>query len=326
MQEALVLLIGVALAALTREIFRRAWCAAPTIRGWIRLSELRAAFAGCFFFLVAIAVGLSYTGQHREATYVAWYGLAGLALGGALVSTVLIGRARTASHKPVPPAERQPELTTITHRNEIREIFNRGAGLVQIGLPYQWGDELRRSIAAAHYPGLVEEINTWSEMAESPRMARQDLRSRLKVELESLALEDNFDIAAIVEGFAVYTEYRSAAGHLSDAVELKQLWEVYRPTHGPADGAHIRGFRDVAIFVDNSIADPAYTQIAMGMIDRVKPVFDAAQGWPEATAIADAQRVLDDYDTSPLLQKIRKVTVRERIATSPGCPVCGEVG
>jgi hypothetical protein len=330
MAEFAFVIIGAVLAVAGGEVARRGWAAAPTIRGWIRLSEIRAACAGCFFFFAAIAVGLSYTGHHHTATYVTWYILAATALAGVLVATALVGRSRSGSGPQASAAStsppQEPELTSLAHRDEIREILNRCAGVIQVHFAYTWGDELRRSIVAAHYPDIVRQIDDWNETARRPRAARQALRDRLSNELELLALEDNFAVKVIVEGFAVYTEHRADKGQLADQIERAQLWEVFRPERGPADGAHVRGFRDIAILVDNSIQDPPYTDIAIGMIDRVMPVFNAAQQWPEASAITDAQRAMDAYDKAPVLDEIRRITMRERIAAVAGCPVCGEIG
>jgi hypothetical protein len=78
--------------------------------------------------------------------------------------------------------------------------------------------------------------------------------------------------------------------------------------------------------LDNSLQEPAYTTIALGLIDRVMPVFEAAQQWPEARAMPEARAALQAYDQTPILRAIEQVVARDRIAITAGCPVCGEIG
>ena len=113
-------IIGIAIGAAAYELVHRAWSAAPTLRGWVRVSELRAVFAGCFFFFATLAVSLSYTGHHREATYVVWYALAGVSLIGVVVTTTFIGVGRSAAPGPplVAAPAPQPELVSPEHRDQ----------------------------------------------------------------------------------------------------------------------------------------------------------------------------------------------------------------
>ncbi|MBV9604952.1 MAG: hypothetical protein JO027_07590 [Solirubrobacterales bacterium] len=322
-------ILGVVIGAAAYEAVRRGWSAAPTLRGWVKVSELRAVFAGCFFFFATLAVGLSYTGHHHEDTYALWYGLAGAALVGVLATTIVVGRGRSATSgrntaHPAPPP--QLDLVSAEHRNEIRDIFMRCHAVVGLGLAYTWGDELRRSIALAHYPDLVREVEKWSDVASGPRAARDALRARFRRDLDALLLEAPFNVPAIEEGFVAYTEARALQGQLLTALERERLWAIYRPAQGPPDGAHIRGFHDIAIQLDNHFQEPAYTTIAVGLINRVMPVFNAAQNWPEARAIPEARDTKETYDTKPVLRELERVVARDRIAVTPECPVCGEIG
>jgi hypothetical protein len=105
----------------------------------------------------------------------------------------------------------------------------------------------------------------------------------------------------------------------------EHLWAVYLPAHGPPDGAHIRGFHELAIAMDRA-PDPPYTAMALEMIDRVMPVFEAAQQWPEAGAIAEAHHSMEAFDKTPILTEIQRVVARDRIGVVTDCPVCGEIG
>ena len=56
--------------------------------------------------------------------------------------------------------------------------FTRCSSVLGLGLPYTWGDELRRSIAAGHYPDLVRHVEEWNKIATRPRAARDALHVR----------------------------------------------------------------------------------------------------------------------------------------------------
>lgn len=148
----------------------------------------------------------------------------------------------------------------------------------------------------------------------------------MRRELEALSLEDQFDVSAITDGFLAYTQARALQGQLDAPIETPRLWEVYRPDHGPPDGARIRGLHNIAIHLDNQIGEPAYTTIALGLINRVTPVFHAAQQWPEARALPEARDALDRFNRAPILKQARLIAARDRIAISPECPVCGAIG
>jgi hypothetical protein len=87
-----------------------------------------------------------------------------------------------------------------------------------------------------------------------------------------------------------------------------------------------RGLHEIAIGLDNSISEPTYTTIALGLIERVMPVFEAAQQWPEARALPEARDAMEAYDKTPILREVERVVARARIATAADCPVCGETG
>jgi len=317
------ILISVGLGALVYEVVRRFTAAAPAYLGWIRLTHLRAVLAGVFTLTAGVALTLSVSDHtHHAITYVCWYGIASVALCGILVTTFIIeqGSARLAR------ASSAPELVDVEHRNQIRDIFTRCSSLVGLGLPYTWGDELRRSIAAAHNPDLVPQVEEWNHIATRPRAARDALRARIGRELEALSLEGQFNVPAITDGFLAYTEGRALQGQLSTPMARERIWAVYRPTHGPPDGAHLRGLHEIAIGLDNRISEPAYTSIALGLIERVMPVFEAAQQWPEAQALPEARDAMRAYDKTPILREIERVVARARIAIAANCPVCGEIG
>lgn len=319
-------LASVLLGALAYEAVRRFTAAAPAYLGWIRITHLRAVLAGVFTLTAGIALALSVSDHsHHTITYVCWYGIAVGALCGIAVTTFVVergsGRLATTSSD-----GGRPELIDVEHRRQIRDIFNRGSSVIQLGLPYTWGDELRRSIAVAHYPNVVEQVEHWNAVAIRPRAAGVALRQRIRRGLDALSLEPQFNVDAIEQGFFAYTEARALQDQLLAPMARERLWAVYRPSHGPPDGAHIRGFHDIAIALDNGIADPAYTTLALGMIDRVTSVFDEAQTWPETAALPQARDARDAYDTRPVLDEIVRIAARARIAVVPGCPVCGEIG
>jgi hypothetical protein len=157
---------------------------------------------------------------HHTITYLVWYGIASSSLAGILATTIVIERGqRQVAASPAVPAH--PELVDVEHGDQIRGIFRRCRSAIELGLAYTWGDELHRSIAQAHYPDLLRQVEEWNEIASQPRTRTQELRIRIR--LDALSLGAQFNVPAIEEGFLAYTQTRALQGQLPISME-RERW------------------------------------------------------------------------------------------------------
>jgi hypothetical protein len=158
---------------------------------------------------------------------------------------------------------------------------------------------------------------------------RQDapnaLRARFELELETLSLEERFNVPAIVNSFSALTEQRALVGTLGVAPTREWVWDLFGPVaSGPPVGALVKGTREIAISMEG-VPDEEYKGKGIEFIDAVHAVLTAAQDWPEAQEVAAARDAVEAFDRESILQDIERMVARENIRVVEGCPVCGEV-
>ena len=151
----------------------------PAWFGVARISYLRTAFATVFGLAAAAGISLSISDHsHKHQTYELWYGLAGLALFGVLVTTIIVERRSEAAAAPqTQPATSHVELDPVW---EIAaEVMHRGSeALNRLPADENWPADARAWMAFAG--NVIGDVTDRTEAAllsaagaHDPRLERQ---------------------------------------------------------------------------------------------------------------------------------------------------------
>ncbi len=112
------------------------------------------------------------------------------------------------------------EFVSREHRDEIRKLLIRCSGIMGTGTPVTWGGDpnvgLRQRIVESHYPELAERVEAWNAVAARARPRRRHCGPHFERELASPSHSERYNVNAIVNGFAGWTERRALEGTLGE--------------------------------------------------------------------------------------------------------------
>ncbi len=177
---------GIAGAILTTFLpAARQWL--PRWFGFLKFAHVRSAAGVVFGIAIATAINLSTSDHsHEEATYIEWYGMAGVAFAIVLVATVVIERRLSDA-----PPPQTPEPRNVAMNRLLRRLFDEHRGRRSVIEEQSLADALieavrvgRRLLAEAgelepignlpHVDDLVRRYNAWEERVSDALAADED--------------------------------------------------------------------------------------------------------------------------------------------------------
>jgi hypothetical protein len=260
------------------------------------------------YTIVAVAANLS------AAVVVA--GVVGIVLLADLVGALRI--AHGAEHE---LAELRVRPVSAEHRGYLRSMLQSVLLNIANDRAHDYADPpgawpLRERIFTAHFPTVASEIKRWNVAVDTSSLGPSMLRDRFARELRAGRMNDPpYDGHALADGLANYTVGRALRSELDAPVDLE--WKGYHD-----DGLHMLNRPERCIDLSN-VADEDFRDIADEVIAQVDGLADAAQGWPEALAVAEARNTLHDFPVQRIHDSVHAELVREQTPVAAECPGCG---
>jgi hypothetical protein len=316
---ALVGLIASSLLARQRDGAR-----VPDWLGFINLAHVRTAAGGVFGLTATAGVTLSISNHsHHTISYVAWYGVAGIALVVVVTTTILIERGRAAGRR---TASRHGAAAFAVdgrapvgriHEQHLHGWLERLVNAVNERSACPYPDDQGRQAIRSHFPDLTAPCDEWDAAVARADAAPVAAREQVERHVAEAHIPDGYNrdkLAEVIARFVVARpDYHVVLRAVRDEFRGDDVcWSVFTPS-GRGTEVKIAELADAPVeaIQEHVSADEAALR---AVVDGVRN----SERIPEIAASRDALGEL----RRPLLDMLATKQAVSPILSAAACPYC----
>lgn len=299
----------------------------PSWFGFIKLTYVRTIASGVFALTAAAGISLSISDHsHREVSYIAWYGAAGLALAVILATTLIIDRKPAGPESPEPawplPVERA-EVSQI-HEQQLHEwlgLLKKTVSQVAFSdfADFPAGASQLQLALITHFPDLLQPLSEWDQAVARSQAAPETSREQIeRAVITSPSIPDGYDRESIATSIARLVVAHSGSYRLvlravrDDFRDGATFWSVYIAS-GLRDEAKVAALPDAHI--EQILQTASEHEAALqAIVERV----GTSEQLPEIAASRAALEALKQ----PLMDLLAIKSTVSPILFAADCPFC----